>query len=263
LGLPWKCGRRFGKTSTLVALAIDAALCGQAVGYFAPAYKLSAPTFKALKFALAPIIARVNASSGLIEIEGGGSVEIWSLEHPYAGRSRKYHLVEIDEAAFGRNDLVEVYQSAIAPTLLDYRGRANPRMREIALDKLAAFRISHPHLFLEVEKSAGSWSDVADVGGDDDASWKAAEAARLAKTRTRFMDMDNWRESGAGNPTIGNVAMKGVEYRVVLFRHKKTPTFGYLIIEVDADEDAETFSNVRYATQNEAHRAAWEALCAL
>jgi hypothetical protein len=120
----WKCGRRFGKTSTLVTLAIDAALCGQAVGYFAPAYKLSAPTFKALKFALAPVIASVNASSGLIEIEGGGSVEIWTLEHPYAGRSRKYHLVEIDEAAFGRDDLVEVYQSAIAPTLLDYKGRA-------------------------------------------------------------------------------------------------------------------------------------------
>jgi hypothetical protein len=120
----WKCGRRFGKSSTLITLAIDAALCGQSVGYFAPAYKLSSPVFKALKFALAPIIATVNASSGLIEIEGGGSVEIWTLEHPYAGRSRKYHLVEIDEAAFGRDDLAEVYQSAIAPTLLDYRGRA-------------------------------------------------------------------------------------------------------------------------------------------
>jgi hypothetical protein len=120
----WRCGRRFGKSSALVALAIDAALCGQAVGYFAPAYKLSAPTFKALKFALAPVIASVNASSGLIEIEGGGSIEIWTLEHPYAGRSRKYHLVEIDEAAFGRADLAEVYQSAIAPTLLDFKGRA-------------------------------------------------------------------------------------------------------------------------------------------
>jgi hypothetical protein len=124
----WKCGRRFGKTSTLVTLAIDAALCGQAVGYFAPAYKLSAPTFKALKFALAPVIASVNASSGLIEIEGGGSVEIWTLEHPYAGRSRKYHLVEIDEAAFGRDDLVEVYQSAIAPTLLDLPGAGDRRL---------------------------------------------------------------------------------------------------------------------------------------
>ena len=120
----WKCGRRFGKTATLVTLAIDAALTGQAVGYFAPAYKLSAPVFKALKFALAPIIASVNASSGLIEIEGGGSVEIWTLDNPWAGRSRKYHLVQIDEAAFGNDDLAEVYQSAIAPTLLDYKGRA-------------------------------------------------------------------------------------------------------------------------------------------
>ncbi len=88
------------------------------------AYKLSSPTFKALKFALAPVIASVNASNGLIEIEGGGSIEIWTLEHPYAGRSRKYNLVELDEAAFGRNDLAEVYQSAIAPTLLDFKGRA-------------------------------------------------------------------------------------------------------------------------------------------
>jgi hypothetical protein len=120
----WKCGRRFGKSSTMVALAMDSAMCGQSVGYFAPAYKLSAPTFKALKHALAPIIASVNASSGLIEVEGGGSVEIWTLDNPWAGRSRKYHLVEIDEAAFGNNDLAEVYQSAIAPTLLDYKGRA-------------------------------------------------------------------------------------------------------------------------------------------
>ena len=120
----WKCGRRFGKTSTMIALAMDAVLTGQSVGYFSPAYKLSSPTFKALKSALAPVIASVNASNGLIEIQGGGSVEIWTLEHPYAGRSRKYHLVQIDEAAFGRDDLAEVYQSAIAPTLLDFKGRA-------------------------------------------------------------------------------------------------------------------------------------------
>ena len=120
----WKCGRRFGKTSAMIALAMDAALCGQAVGYFSPAYKLSSPTFKALKSALAPVIASVNASSGLIELVGGGSVEIWTLEHPYAGRSRRYHLIEIDEMAFARPDLAEVYQSAIAPTLLDFRGRA-------------------------------------------------------------------------------------------------------------------------------------------
>jgi hypothetical protein len=103
---------------------MDAAMCGQAVGYFAPAYKLSSPTFKALKFALAPVIASVNASNGLIEIAGGGSIEIWTLEHPYAGRSRRYHMVQIDEAAFGRDDLAEVYQSAIMPTLVDFKGRA-------------------------------------------------------------------------------------------------------------------------------------------
>jgi hypothetical protein len=120
----WKCGRRFGKTVTLIALAIDRALLGQLVGYFAPVYKLSSPTFKAIKHALAPIISTVNASDGLIEVMGGGSVETWTLEHPYAGRSRRYHLVQLDEAAFARDDLAEVYQQAIAPTLLDFTGSA-------------------------------------------------------------------------------------------------------------------------------------------
>ena len=120
----WKCGRRFGKTATLIALAIDRVLLGQSVGYFAPAYKLSSPTFKAIKHALAPVIASVNASDGLIEVKGGGSVEVWTLQHPYAGRSRRYHVVEIDEAAFGTDDLVEIYQAAILPTLLDFMGSA-------------------------------------------------------------------------------------------------------------------------------------------
>jgi hypothetical protein len=120
----WKCGRRFGKTLTLIALAIDYVLLGQSVGYFAPAYKLSSPTFKAIKHALAPLIASVNASDGLIEAIGGGSVEVWTLQHPYAGRSRRYNLVQIDECAFASDDLVEVYQAAIAPTLLDFMGSA-------------------------------------------------------------------------------------------------------------------------------------------
>jgi hypothetical protein len=120
----WRCGRRFGKTSTLITLAMDAALVGKSVGYFTPTYKLSGPVFRALKLALAQAAATVNATAGLIEIEGGGSIEIWNLTDVYAGRSRKYHVVMLDEAAFGAPDLAEIYQSAIAPTLLDYRGNA-------------------------------------------------------------------------------------------------------------------------------------------
>jgi len=51
-------------------------------------------------------------------------IEFWTLEHERARRSRKHHLVQMDEAAFGEPDSSDIYTASIAPTLLDYRGRA-------------------------------------------------------------------------------------------------------------------------------------------
>jgi hypothetical protein len=58
-----------------------------------------------------------------IELITGGSVEFWSLENPLAGRSRKYAVVIIDEAAFNRN-LWQSWTEAIRPTLTDLKGSA-------------------------------------------------------------------------------------------------------------------------------------------
>jgi hypothetical protein len=120
--------------------------------------------------------------------------------------------------------------------------RAHLRIREIAFEKLAAFKLSHPHLFVlatpkpalrqaqdEGENDA-SWSDVADVPGA-----RTEPAPLSARDRARFMDAQNWRETSNGNVSI-LITVKEVEYRVVLFKHKKTPTFGALRINTKTDQ---------------------------
>ncbi len=79
----------------------------------------------------------------------------------------------------------------IEAVALDDRG--DPRTREIALDKLGAFKISHPHLFSEpyrVEDDANPWSDVADVGVEESPPWPPAPSD---KDRARFLDINRWR----------------------------------------------------------------------
>ncbi len=44
------------------------------------------------------------------------------MENERAGRSRKYHVALIDEAAFTKNNMMKIWQTAIKPSLLDYQG---------------------------------------------------------------------------------------------------------------------------------------------
>jgi hypothetical protein len=117
-------GRRFGKSSLAAALAADVALLGGMAGLFAPIYKLSSPLFDILAMALAPLIASSNRSFGELRLVGGGGIDIWTLEHPRAGRGRRYDLVVLDEAAFAGPDLTTIWSASIRPTLADTMGPA-------------------------------------------------------------------------------------------------------------------------------------------
>lgn len=75
----------------------------------------------------------------------------------------------------------------------------------------------------------------------------------------RFMDIGSWRRSAAGNP-IFSVANKGRQYRIVIFRHKKSPTYGWLRTDTFTNE-AEWSG--RFATMELAHADAWRMLQAL
>jgi hypothetical protein len=143
--------------------------------------------------------------------------------------------------------------------------RGHPRIREIAFGKLAAFKISHTHLFVlpmseddpEGEDDAPPWSDVADVEG---VRGPPPPAPLTAKDRARFMDAQNWRETTNGNVSI-LIMVNDIEYRVVLFKHKKTPTFGAL--RIDTDTDQTTFMHGWWLTREEARLGAWQELAAL
>ncbi len=96
---------------------------GKIVGYFAPDYKRMLPFYKFCAHRLLPITIGSSEQKGIITANTGGSLEHWTLNDPHAGRSRKYHTVLIDEAAFAGPEMLNVWRNAIKPTLLDYTGR--------------------------------------------------------------------------------------------------------------------------------------------
>lgn len=117
------CGRRYGKSALGIRLVCDAALKGQPVGWFAPSYKLALEAWRELSQRLQPIVARQNEQDKRMELVTGGVIEIWTLDTQDPARGRKYALAVIDEAGIAK-DLLDVWQAAIRPTLVDMGGRA-------------------------------------------------------------------------------------------------------------------------------------------
>ncbi len=108
----------------LALLAIDAAISGRNVGIFCPTYKFLGPMFEPVVSALRAVPGvSVNRTLGEIRLEGGGAIDLWSLDHTArAGRGRRYHLALIDESAHDEGRLVDSYPASIAPALLDFNG---------------------------------------------------------------------------------------------------------------------------------------------
>lgn len=119
-----RCGRRFGKTTMFESAACDWAVNKLPVGWFAPDYKLLLPSYKRILKMLKPIVTGASRVDGIIEVQGGGLVEFWTLNNEDAGRSRKYAKVVVDEAGLVKTGLRDTWEQAIAPTLLDLNGDA-------------------------------------------------------------------------------------------------------------------------------------------
>jgi hypothetical protein len=77
--------------------------------------------------------------------------------------------------------------------------------------------------------------------------------------RRNYMDFGLWRKTEAGNPSY-LVAHGGRAYKIVLFPHKKTPTWGWARF-IDGEEPS--FSKTRYASVEEAQLAAWNSLMSI
>nr|QRW43052.1 MAG: terminase large subunit [Caudoviricetes sp.] len=86
-------------------------------------YKLALEAWRELAQRLQPVVSRQNEQDKRMELVTGGVVEVWTLDSPDPARGRKYALAIIDEAGIAK-DLLDVWQAAIRPTLVDYGGRA-------------------------------------------------------------------------------------------------------------------------------------------
>ena len=153
------CGRRWGKTVLGMDRLIHPALQGKPVAWFSPTYKLQAETWRELRSTLAPVTRDKSEQEKRLELINGGVVELWSLDSPDAGRSRKYATVVVDEAAM-IPALEEAWQQSIRPTLTDLKGSA---------------------WFLSTPKGMNYFKVLFDRGGDstwqDWASWQMPTVA--------------------------------------------------------------------------------------
>jgi hypothetical protein len=75
--------------------------------------------------------------------------------------------------------------------------------------------------------------------------------------RYRFLDLGSWRKTVNGNPTF-SITIKGKMWKVVLFQHKKTPTYGWMRVNVITEETE--FSGRKFPTMAEAHQDIWKIL---
>ena len=119
------CGRRWGKTTLLEDLAVNAAIDGKRVGWFAPNYALLEEAYGRIRKTLDDVVTTAAQSPHpRLELVTQGAVEFWTLEDPYKpARGRAYHLVIVDEAAFAKR-LEVAWEESIGPTLTDYQGSA-------------------------------------------------------------------------------------------------------------------------------------------
>lgn len=149
-------GRRWGKTTFGIQLAIEDILAGRPHGWFAPSYKYLADPMREIERALKPMARRIDRVEKRMEFLTGGFVDFWTLEDEEAGRGRSYSRVTIDEAGFAPK-LLEAWRAAIYPTLTDRKGGA---------------------LFLGTPKGTGDFHRLfTQAEQDTDGQWKAFRIA--------------------------------------------------------------------------------------
>jgi len=66
-----RCGRRFGKTVLMAAIACDGAARGESIGFFAPNYKILAETYNEMLDILEPVKRSASKIEGVIHTRSG------------------------------------------------------------------------------------------------------------------------------------------------------------------------------------------------
>lgn len=178
-----RCGRRWGKTDTGKMLAIPPVLRGDYIGWFAPDYKIQAEAFNEMRDVLDTTVRSSNKIEGTIRTHTGGRIDFWTLENERAGRSRKYHRVIIDEAAFTKPNMMGIWEKSIKPTLLDYGGDCYvfSNTNGISPDNFLYQICQDPkHGFIEYHAPTSQNPHVpARIAGESEEAWQARREAEF------------------------------------------------------------------------------------
>lgn len=128
--------------------------------------------------------------------------------------------------------------------------RGHPEVRQRAQEKLDSYRGSHPFLFEDLKpKSRMTRPDPRVHGMRTDPAYE----------HFVFANLGLWDRTKSGNNLTHTIYYGGVTYRIVLFQHKKTPTWGWMRVPIDISGAEPTFS-VKFRTMGEAHADAWRDL---
>jgi len=196
------CGRRWGKTTLGIDLVTETAIDeGMPAAWLAPTYKFQVDAYRTLTRMLAPIITKQNAQEMRIELLTGGLIDFWTMESGDPGRGRAYRRVVFDEAGLSRN-LIECWEEAVRPTLVDHRGDAwflgTPKGRG-----------QFHRLFLRGRNGDDGWAAFS--GSMDDNPYipraEIAEARASLPPEVAAQELDGIPAENAGNPFgLGNIA---------------------------------------------------------
>ena len=114
-------GRRWGKTRLGVHECLDIASQGGRAWWVAPSYKTSEVGWRPLRRMGQKIGAEVRLVEKLINLPGGGSVQVRSADDPNSLRGEGLDLVVMDENAFIKE---AAWIEALRPALSDRQGKA-------------------------------------------------------------------------------------------------------------------------------------------
>ena len=116
-------GRRAGKSALGLNRCAAPEVLPYPAAWFSPTYKMLLEIWREAVRTFAPITTRRSTQDHRIENLAGGVLEFWSLDNPDSARGRKYRRIIVDEAAMVPN-LMDAWQYALRPTLVDYSGDA-------------------------------------------------------------------------------------------------------------------------------------------
>jgi predicted phage terminase large subunit-like protein len=195
-------GRRAGKTvlGKILLVGPRGLLDGFPCAWFAPTYKLLDEVYRDMKRTLKPVIQRTDSTQKRIELVTGGVLDFWSMDNDDPARGRKYSVAILDEAAMVPR-LEDVWNLAIRPTLIDFKGEA---------------------WFLSTPKGLNAFYDFHKRGREDDPdrqiewmSWQAPTTINpsistdeIEKARLSMPELEFQQEILARFVELGGAAMR-------------------------------------------------------